>query len=169
MTKNSLIFFTSEGFSTLIKIGCRRKLFMLLKLADCTFQICSRTRKVDCQCWANSRISKHSDWSSIRNAREWSTFIMVIHIRTKTLKNILKIINKWLWIIINRLLSNVKKEWVFKTIYLTTFRPENGVIEFDNYATRYREGLDLVLKGEKYNAIQWFESNLCRWLHGIIR
>ena len=27
-------------------------------------------------------------------------------------------------------------------------RPENGVIEFDNYATRYREGLDLVLKGK---------------------
>ena len=27
------------------------------------------------------------------------------------------------------------------------FRPENGVIEFDNYATRYREGLDLVLRG----------------------
>merc|ERR1711936_580852 len=25
--------------------------------------------------------------------------------------------------------------------------PENGVVKFDNYQTRYREGLDLVLRG----------------------
>lgn len=25
--------------------------------------------------------------------------------------------------------------------------PEHGVVEFDNYQTRYRDGLDLVLKG----------------------
>ena len=30
---------------------------------------------------------------------------------------------------------------------LDNFRPENGVIDFDNYSTRYRDGLDLVLKG----------------------
>jgi len=29
--------------------------------------------------------------------------------------------------------------------------PENGVVKFDNYQTRYREGLDLVLKGVNVN------------------
>lgn len=61
--------------------------------------------------------------------------------------------------------------WSEQTTFLFQYWPEHGVVEFNKYSTRYREGLDLVVKdidckisgGEKVRIFIFVIGNSLSW------